>query len=121
MCDRDALDRIFCQYQPHSVLHLAAESHVDRSIMDAGAFIHTNIVGTYQLLEAARRYWQALSSDRRAGFRFVHISTDEVFGSLGPEGRFREDTAYRPSSPYSATKAGSDHLANAWSRTYGLR
>ena len=102
------------------MLHLAAESHVDRSITDAAAFIHTNVVGTYQLLEAARQYWQALSPDRRAGFRFVHVSTDEVFGSLGREGRFREDTSYRPSSPYSASKAGSDHLANAWYRTYGL-
>ena len=120
ICDRAAMDRMFGQYQPDAVLHLAAESHVDRSITDAAAFIHTNVVGTYQLLEAARQYWQALSPDRRAGFRFVHVSTDEVFGSLGREGRFREDTSYRPSSPYSASKAGSDHLANAWCSTYGL-
>ena len=115
-----AMDRIFGRFQPDAVLHLAAESHVDRSITDAAAFIHTNVVGTYQLLEAARQYWQALSPDRRAEFRFVHVSTDEVFGSLGREGRFREDSPYRPSSPYSASKAGSDHLANAWYRTYGL-
>jgi dTDP-glucose 4,6-dehydratase len=120
ICDRAAMDWMFRQYQPDAVLHLAAESHVDRSITDAAAFIRTNIIGTYQLLEAARHYWQALSPDRRAGFRFVHVSTDEVFGSLGLEGRFREDTSYRPSSPYSASKAGSDHLANAWYRTYGL-
>ena len=120
ICDRAAMDKIFGQYQPDTVLHLAAESHVDRSITDAAAFIYTNVVGTYQLLEAARQYWQALSLDRRARFRFVHFSTDEVFGSLGMEGSFREDTSYRPSSPYSASKAGSDHLANAWYRTYGL-
>lgn len=120
ICDRDAVDRIFRQYQPHSVLHLAAESHVDRSIMDAGAFIQTNVVGTYKLLEAARDYWEALSPDARAVFRFVHVSTDEVFGSLGPKGRFREDNPYRPSSPYSASKAGADHLANAWHKTYGV-
>jgi dTDP-glucose 4,6-dehydratase len=120
ICDRAAMDRMFGQYQRDAVLHLAAESHVDRSITDAAAFIHTNVVGTYQLLEAARRYWQALSPDRSAGFRFVHVSTDEVFGSLGQEGRFREDSSYRPSSPYSASKAGSDHLAIAWYRTYGL-
>ena len=120
ICDRAAMDRIFSQYGPDAVLHLAAESHVDRSITDAAAFVHTNVVGTYQLLEAARKYWQTLSPDRRAGFRFVHISTDEVFGSLGLEGRFREETPYRPSSPYSASKAGSDHLASAWYRTYGL-
>jgi len=120
ICNRAAMDRIFGQYQPNAVLHLAAESHVDRSITDAAAFIYTNVVGTYQLLEAARKYWQELSPNHRAGFRFVHVSTDEVFGSLGREGRFREDTAYRPNSPYSASKAGSDHLANAWYRTYGL-
>src|SRR5262245_58772223 len=120
ICDRAAMDRIFAQHQPNAVLHLAAESHVDRSITDAVAFMHTNILGTYQLLETARHYWQALSSDRHQRFRFVHVSTDEVFGSLGWEGRFREDTPYRPSSPYSASKAGSDHLANAWYRTYEL-
>jgi dTDP-glucose 4,6-dehydratase len=120
ICDRRAMDSLFVQYEPDAVMHLAAESHVDRSITDAAAFIYTNIIGTYQLLEAARQYWQTLSPDRRAAFRFVHVSTDEVFGSLGLEGRFREDTSYRPSSPYSASKAGSDHLANAWYRTYGL-
>ena len=120
ICDRAAMDRVFSQYQPDAVLHLAAESHVDRSITYADAFIHTNVIGTYQLLEAARHYWESLCPDRRARFRFIHISTDEVFGSLGREGRFREDTSYRPSSPYSASKAGSDHLANAWYRTYGL-
>ena len=115
-----AMDRIFGQFQPDAVLHLAAESHVDRSITDSAAFIHTNVVGTYQLLEAARQYWERLSPVRGAKFRFVHVSTDEVFGSLGREGRFREDSPYQPSSPYSASKAGSDHLANAWYRTYGL-
>ncbi len=120
ICDRAALDAIFAKYRPTAVLHLAAESHVDRSITEAAAFISTNIVGTYQLLEAARRYSAALAPDLRAGFRFVHVSTDEVFGSLGGEGRFREDTPYRPSSPYSASKAASDHLAQAWYKTYGL-
>jgi dTDP-glucose 4,6-dehydratase len=120
ICDAAAMKRIFAGHEPHAVLHLAAESHVDRSIHDAAAFIHTNLLGTYQLLEAARRYWAALPAARRSRFRFVHVSTDEVFGSLGPDGRFREDTPYRPSSPYSASKAGSDHLARAWHRTYGL-
>jgi dTDP-glucose 4,6-dehydratase len=120
ICDRAAMDRIFLQSQPDAVLHLAAESHVDRSISDSSAFIHTNVVGTYQLLEAARRYWEALPAGRRTRFRFVHVSTDEVFGSLGPQGRFREDSRYQPSSPYSASKAGSDHLASAWYRTYEL-
>jgi dTDP-glucose 4,6-dehydratase len=119
ICDAAAMKRIFADYQPDAVLHLAAESHVDRSIADAAAFIHTNLVGTYQLLEAARQYWAALPPARRSRFRFIHVSTDEVFGSL-PEGRFHEDTPYRPSSPYSASKAGSDHLAGAWHRTYGL-
>jgi dTDP-glucose 4,6-dehydratase len=120
ICDRSAMDRIFDGFQPDAVLHLAAESHVDRSITDSAAFIHTNVVGTYQLLEGARQYWEGLSPERGAKFRFVHVSTDEVFGSLGPEGRFREESPYQPSSPYSASKAGSDHLANAWYRTYGL-
>jgi dTDP-glucose 4,6-dehydratase len=120
ICDRGAIDRIFGQFQPDAVLHLAAESHVDRSITAADAFIQTNVVGTYQLLEAAKQYWIALPPDRRTRFRFIHVSTDEVFGSLGREGRFREDTPYRPNSPYSASKAGSDHLANAWYRTYGV-
>ncbi len=120
ICDRAAMERIFTQSQPDAVLHLAAETHVDRSISDSSAFIHTNVVGTYQLLEAARRYWEALPVGRRVRFRFVHVSTDEVFGSLGPQGRFREDSRYQPSSPYSASKAGSDHLARAWCRTYEL-
>jgi dTDP-glucose 4,6-dehydratase len=120
ICDRSAMERIFNSFQPDAVLHLAAESHVDRSITDAGAFIQTNLVGTYQLLEAARQYWTALHPDRQTRFRFVHVSTDEVFGSLGKKGHFHEDTRYQPSSPYSASKAGSDHLANAWYKTYGL-
>jgi dTDP-glucose 4,6-dehydratase len=120
ICDRAAMDGIFRQFAPDAVLHLAAETHVDRSISDSSAFVHTNVVGTYQLLEAARRYWEALPTRRRARFRFVHVSTDEVFGSLGPRGRFREDARYQPSSPYSASKAGSDHLASAWYRTYEL-
>jgi dTDP-glucose 4,6-dehydratase len=120
ICDRPTVSQIFAQYQPDAVLHLAAESHVDRSITDAGAFIQTNFVGTYQLLEAARQYWTALPSSRRTRFRFIHVSTDEVFGSLSSEGRFREDTPYQPSSPYSASKAGADHLAQAWHKTYGL-
>jgi dTDP-glucose 4,6-dehydratase len=120
ICDRLAIDRIFRQFHPNAVLHLAAESHVDRSITGSSTFIQTNLVGTYQVLDAARGYWDSLPSEARAKFRFVHISTDEVFGSLGADGYFREDTPYRPSSPYSASKAGSDHLANAWFRTYGL-
>lgn len=120
ICDRAAMDAIFARYRPTAVFHLAAESHVDRSIAGAAEFINTNVVGTYQLLEAAQAYHISLSRAERARFRFVHVSTDEVYGSLGPEGRFREDTAYRPSSPYSASKAASDHLAHAWFRTYGL-
>jgi dTDP-glucose 4,6-dehydratase len=120
ICHRAALDSIFATYQPTAVLHLAAESHVDRSITGSAPFIDTNVVGTYQLLEAARRYNAALDADRRASFRFVHVSTDEVFGSADDEGRFHEDTPYRPSSPYSASKAASDHLAHAWYTTYGL-
>ena len=120
ICDRATMGRIFSEFQPDAVLHLAAESHVDRSITDAAAFIQTNLVGTYQLLEAARQYWTALPPDRRTRFRFIHVSTDEVFGSLGSKGYFHEDSRYQPSSPYSASKAGSDHLANAWYKTYGL-
>ena len=116
--DRAALDRILAQHRPEAILHLAAESHVDRSIDGPGTFIDTNITGTYTLLEAARSYWQA--EGRPAAFRFHHISTDEVFGSLGPEGRFTEDTPYDPRSPYSASKAASDHLVRAWHETYGL-
>ncbi|MEI7437282.1 MAG: dTDP-glucose 4,6-dehydratase [bacterium] len=116
-----ALGAIFTRHQPDIVLHLAAESHVDRSIDGPGAFIQTNIVGTFTLLEAARAYWQPLPSARRNAFRFVHVSTDEVFGSLTPDAQpFRETTPYDPRSPYSASKAGSDHLARAWFHTYGL-
>jgi len=120
ICDRAAMDAVLTKYQPSAVLHLAAESHVDRSITGAAAFIDTNIGGTYHLLEAARHYWSGLSASQRDRFRFVHVSTDEVYGSLGADGRFHEDTPYRPSSPYSASKAASDHLAQAWQRTYGL-
>jgi dTDP-glucose 4,6-dehydratase len=121
ICHREKLDRVFAQHQPDAVMHLAAESHVDRSIDGPGEFIQTNIVGTYQLLEAARGYWSALSSERRESFRFHHISTDEVYGDLeGPQDLFTEQTPYAPSSPYSASKAASDHLVRAWRRTYGL-
>lgn len=121
ICDRKELDRVFAQHQPEAVMHLAAESHVDRSIDGPAAFIETNIVGTYTLLEAARSYWQRLDESRKAVFRFHHISTDEVYGDLeGPEDLFTEQTSYAPSSPYSASKAGSDHLVRAWRRTYGL-
>ncbi|AXS39876.1 dTDP-glucose 4,6-dehydratase [Breoghania sp. L-A4] len=118
--DRAAMDAIFARHAPDAVMHLAAESHVDRSITGAADFIDTNIVGTYQLLEAARGYWESLDGARRDAFRFLHVSTDEVYGSLGSEGLFHEDTPYDPSSPYSASKAASDHLAIAWGRTYGL-
>jgi dTDP-glucose 4,6-dehydratase len=120
ICDRAGMDAVFAKHQPTAVLHLAAESHVDRSITGAAAFIDTNILGTYQLLEAARNYYERLAPGARAQFRFIHVSTDEVYGSLGATGRFREDTPYRPSSPYSASKAASDHLAHAWHTTYGL-
>jgi len=116
--DRAALDAVFARHQPDAVMHLAAESHVDRSIDAPGDFIETNITGTYNMLEAARAYWQA--QGRPDGFRFHHISTDEVFGSLGPTGQFTEDTPYDPRSPYSASKAASDHLVRAWHETYGL-
>jgi dTDP-glucose 4,6-dehydratase len=120
ICDRPAVERIFAETRPDAVMHLAAESHVDRSITGAGDFIATNIDGTYQLLEAARAYWTGLPADRRDAFRFLHVSTDEVYGSLGPTGLFTETTRYDPSSPYSASKAASDHIATAWHRTYGL-
>lgn len=116
--DRAALDRIFRDHKPDAVMHLAAESHVDRSIDAPGDFIETNITGTYNMLEAARSYWAG--QGRPAGFRFHHVSTDEVFGSLGPTGQFTEDTPYAPNSPYSASKAASDHLVRAWHETYGL-
>lgn len=120
ICDRSAMDSIFESYKPSAVLHLAAESHVDRSITGASAFIETNILGSYQLLEAARDYFERLTADHRKRFRFVHVSTDEVYGSLGADGRFHEMSPYQPSSPYSASKAASDHLAHAWYKTYGL-
>jgi dTDP-glucose 4,6-dehydratase len=121
ICDRDELDRVFREHQPDAVMHLAAESHVDRSIDGPAAFIETNIVGTYTLLEAVRLYWQGLNDSRKAAFRFHHISTDEVYGDLeSPEDLFTESTPYAPSSPYSASKASSDHLVRAWQRTYGL-
>lgn len=116
--DRAALDAVFAEHAPDAVMHLAAESHVDRSIDGPGTFIDTNITGTYTLLEAARAFW--LEQGRPAEFRFHHISTDEVFGSLGAEGLFTEDTPYDPRSPYSASKAASDHLVRAWHETYGL-
>lgn len=118
ICDRAALETVFTDHQPDAVMHLAAESHVDRSIDGPGAFMHTNITGTYTMLEAARAYWDARG--RPEDFRFHHISTDEVFGSLGAEGMFTEDTPYDPRSPYSASKAASDHLVRAWHETYGL-
>jgi dTDP-glucose 4,6-dehydratase len=121
ICNRAELDRVFRDHQPDAVMHLAAESHVDRSITGPAAFIETNIVGTYSLLEAARQYWQGLDEARKATFRFHHISTDEVYGDLeGPEDLFTETTPYAPSSPYSASKASSDHLVRAWRRTYGM-
>ncbi|MCE0507193.1 dTDP-glucose 4,6-dehydratase [Roseivivax sp. GX 12232] len=116
--DRATLDRVFAAHVPDAVMHLAAESHVDRSIDGPAAFMETNVTGTFHLLEAARDYW--VSRGRPDDFRFHHVSTDEVFGSLGPTGHFTEDTAYDPRSPYSASKAASDHLVRAWGETYGL-
>jgi dTDP-glucose 4,6-dehydratase len=118
--DAEQLTAAFAHFEPHAVLHLAAESHVDRSIDGPGEFIHTNLVGTYNLLNAARAYWTNLDSAQQDKFRFIHVSTDEVFGSLGAVGAFSETTPYAPSSPYSASKAGSDHLARAWHHTYGM-
>lgn len=120
ICDRAAMAEAFAQFRPDRVMHLAAESHVDRSITGAGDFIATNVVGTFTLLEVARDYWQRLPATERDRFRFLHVSTDEVYGSLGDEGLFEETTPYDPSSPYSASKAASDHLVKAWYRTYGL-
>ncbi len=120
ICDGEAMAAVFENEQPDLVMHLAAESHVDRSITGSRDFIETNVMGTFQLLEAARRYWDALPGVRRDRFRFLHVSTDEVYGSLGSEGLFEETSPYDPSSPYSASKAASDHLAIAWHRTYGL-
>ncbi|MCH8502443.1 MAG: dTDP-glucose 4,6-dehydratase [Aliidiomarina sp.] len=121
ICDAVSMAKVFADYQPDVVMHLAAESHVDRSIDGPAEFIQTNIVGTYTLLEAARAYWQQLSAEKRERFRFHHISTDEVYGDLhGTDDLFTETTPYAPSSPYSASKASSDHLVRAWQRTYGL-
>jgi dTDP-glucose 4,6-dehydratase len=111
---------VFAEHAPDAVVHLAAESHVDRSITGSDAFIRTNVLGTHTLLEAARGYWMRLPSKKAAAFRFLHVSTDEVYGSLGMDGSFTESTAYEPSSPYSASKAGADHLVSAWFRTFGL-
>jgi len=120
ICDGPALRRVFAEQRPDAVMHLAAESHVDRSIDDAADFIQTNVVGTYRLLEIATAWWRELEGVAQRGFRFHHISTDEVFGALGAEGLFSEESPYRPNSPYSASKAASDHFVRAWHRTYGL-
>ena len=120
ICDSAAVQGVFERHQPEAVMHLAAESHVDRSIDGPSAFIQTNVVGTYVMLEASRRHRQSLPAVQQESFRFHHISTDEVYGSLGDEGLFTEETSYDPSSPYSASKAASDHLVRAWNRTYGL-
>jgi dTDP-glucose 4,6-dehydratase len=120
ICNGPALRRVFAEHRPDAVMHLAAESHVDRSIDSPAAFIETNLVGTYTLLEAACAYWRELEGAARRQFRFHHISTDEVYGSLGATGLFTEQTPYRPNSPYSASKAGSDHLVRAWHHTFGL-
>ncbi len=120
ICDAREVARVFAQHQPDAVMHLAAESHVDRSIDGPGAFIQTNVVGSQVLLSAALAYWKTLHGEAQAAFRFHHVSTDEVFGSLGAEGLFTETTSYDPRSPYSASKAASDHLVRAWAETYGL-
>jgi dTDP-glucose 4,6-dehydratase len=121
ICNREELDRVFNEHQPDIIMHLAAESHVDRSIDGPLEFIQTNIIGTYNLLEASRQYWTNLNSEKKENFKFHHISTDEVYGDLeGPTDLFTEETSYAPSSPYSASKASSDHLVRAWLRTYGL-
>ena len=120
VCDRRAMEDLITHEQPDGIMHLAAESHVDRSITGSDAFIQTNILGTFSLLEAARTYWSGLKGRRKSDFRFLYVSTDEVYGSLGPDGLFTETTAYDPSSPYSASKAASDHLARAWFVTYDM-
>lgn len=120
ICDRALVDQVLRDFKPDAIMHLAAESHVDRSITGSAAFVQTNVIGTHTLLEAALRYWEAMPADARDRFRFLHVSTDEVYGSLGEEGLFHETTAYDPRSPYSATKAASDHLASAWHHTFGL-
>ena len=120
ICDRSAVVEAIAGFRPDHIMHLAAESHVDRSITGASDFVQTNVVGTFTMLEAARHYWNGLSGETKANFRFLHVSTDEVYGSLGETGLFEETTPYDPSSPYSASKAASDHLAKAWHRTYGM-
>ena len=120
IADAKAVTALFARYRPQAVVHLAAESHVDRSIDGPAAFIETNIIGTYTLLHAAREYWQGLNNEEQQRFRFLHVSTDEVYGALGKEGFFVEDTPYNPTSPYSASKASSDHLVRAWHHTFGL-
>ncbi|MEC7546120.1 MAG: dTDP-glucose 4,6-dehydratase [Pseudomonadota bacterium] len=121
ICDKEEVLRVFEQHKPDAVMHLAAESHVDRSIEGPGAFIQTNVIGTFNMLDAARGYWNALPDEQKKSFRFHHISTDEVYGDLeGTDDLFTETTSYAPSSPYSASKASSDHLVRAWGRTYGL-
>ncbi|KVD05580.1 dTDP-glucose 4,6-dehydratase [Burkholderia ubonensis] len=121
ICDRDKMDRIFYRYRPRAIVHFAAESHVDRSICAPDEFVRTNVVGTFTLLQAAHRYWTGMPDGEKKAFRFLHVSTDEVFGSLGPaDAPFSETSSYAPNSPYSATKAGSDHLVRAWHHTFGL-
>jgi len=120
ICDRQAIAEAFENFRPERVMHLAAESHVDRSIDHAGDFVQTNVIGTFNMLECARLYWQSLETGEKNAFRFLHVSTDEVYGSLGDDGLFTETTPYDPSSPYSASKAASDHLAKAWARTYDM-
>jgi dTDP-glucose 4,6-dehydratase len=120
ICDGAEVARLFAEHRPDAVMHLAAESHVDRSIQGSAEFVRTNVNGTFTLLEAARAYWAGLQGEARERFRFLHVSTDEVFGSLGAEGKFSETSPYQPNSPYSASKAASDHLARAWFHTYGF-
>lgn len=120
ICNDPAMREVISSFRPQRIMHLAAESHVDRSITGAAEFVETNIIGTFTLLSAAREYWERLTGDEKGDFRFLHVSTDEVYGSLGDAGLFKEETPYDPSSPYSASKAASDHLAIAWHRTYGL-
>ena len=120
ICNAEEVNRVYTQYKPDGVMHLAAESHVDRSITGAADFINTNIIGTFNMLDAAKNHWLSLEGEAKESFKFLHVSTDEVYGSLGDDGLFTEETAYDPSSPYSASKAASDHLAVAWNRTYGL-